>query len=90
MHLSCDGTLARTWNMGIKQRQLDGRMLDLQKKNALVEERLDKLSDKNFLEKEVRSRFNLVGQRDIIFIFSNDKIKDGVAPAKSLLKDEED
>ena len=72
-HLSCSGALARIWNMGVKQKQLTGRLTDLKQKNHLVEEQLSRLSDRHFLEQEAKSRFNLVGERDIVFIFSEEK-----------------
>ncbi len=75
-HLSCNDTLARIWNLSLKQKQLTQRIKDLKEKNKLVVERLNKLSDPLFLEKEARNRLNLVGERDLVFIFSdNDQSK---------------
>ena len=71
-HLVLDGTLLRMWHLYNSRKVLEGRITDIQTKNLLVEERLGKLSDSRFLEREVRDRFNLVGEEDIIFIFSDE------------------
>ena len=71
-HLIFDGSFLQMWRLYNSRQALEYRIKDLQTKNGLVEERLKKLSDSDFLEKEVRNRFNLAGEEDLIFIFSND------------------
>ncbi len=72
-HLMFDGTILRMLHLYNSQKVLENRIADIQAKNALVEEKLKKLqSDSRFLEREVRNRFNLVGEEDIIFIFSDE------------------
>ena len=69
-HLILDGSFFRMLHLYNSQKVLKHRIKDIQLKNSLVEERLKKLkSDPRFLEQEVRERFNLVGEKDIIFIF---------------------
>ena len=75
MHLFFDGTFLRMWHLYNSRKVLENRIKDIQNKNLLVEERLKKLSDFQFLEREVRDRFNLVGAEDIIFIFSDEEKK---------------
>ena len=70
-HLILDGTVLRMWRLYHSRKVLENRITDINIKNQLVEERLGKLSDSRFLEREVRDRFNLVGEEDIIFIFSD-------------------
>lgn len=72
MHLILDGAFLRMWHLYNSRKVLERRISDIQTKNALVEERLNKLSNSRFLEREVRDRFNLVGEEDIIFIFSDE------------------
>lgn len=72
IHLIFDGTLLRMFHLYNSQKILENRIARIQVKNSLVEERLKRLnSDSRFLEQEVRDRFNLVGEKDIIFIFSD-------------------
>ena len=72
MHLVLDGSFMRMWHLYNSRKILENRIKDIQTKNTLVKERLKKMSDSRFLEKEVRDRFNLVGEEDIIFIFSEE------------------
>ena len=69
-----DGTFSRLMNLVRSQKALENRINDIEQKNFLVEERLKKLSDSEFLEKEAKDRFNLIGEEDIVFIFSDENI----------------
>lgn len=71
-----DGTFSRLMNLVRSQKALKNRIEDLERKNTLVEERLKKLSDSEFLEKEAKDRFNLIGEEDIVFIFSDENTDD--------------
>ena len=71
-----DGTFSRLMNLVRSQKALENRIKDLERKNTLVEERLKKLSDSEFLEKEAKDRFNLIGEEDIVFIFSDESADD--------------
>ena len=72
MHIIFDGTLWQIWSLYKSEKVLDGRIIDIQKKNDQITERLKHLSDSSFLEKEARDNFNLVGEQDLIFIFSDE------------------
>ena len=73
VHLIFDNTLLRMFHLYNGQKILENRIANIQMKNSLIEERLKRLhSDSRFLEREVRDRFNLVGEEDIIFIFSDE------------------
>ena len=71
-HLILGGTLLQMWQLYNSRKVLENRIASIQAQNILVEERLKKMSDSHFLEREVRDRFNLVGEEDIIFIFSKE------------------
>ena len=71
-HLILDGTVLSLWQLYHNRQALENRIADLTHKNGQVERRLKKLSERPFLEKEVKDRFNMVGEEDIIFIFSEE------------------
>lgn len=71
IHIGFDGTLLRIWHLYDRHKELRNRIVDIQVKNSIVEERLKQLSNPRFLIKEARDRFNLVGEGDIVFIFSD-------------------
>ena len=74
-HLIWDGTFLNLWQLYHNRQALEKRINDLTDKNIQVEKRLKKLSERPFLEKEVKDRFNMVGEEDIIFIFSEENPK---------------
>ena len=71
VHLIIDKTFLNLWQLYHNRQALEGRITDLTNKNKQVEQRLKKLSERPFLEKEVKDRFNMVEAEDIIFIFSD-------------------
>ena len=65
-----DGTLWHIYSLSKNRKVLEQRMSAIQTKNHQVEENLKKLSsDSTFLEKEAVEEWNLVGKKDLIFIF---------------------
>ena len=71
VHIGFDGTLLRIWHLYGRHKELRGRIVDIQEKNSIVEKKLKQLSNPRFLIKEARDRFNIVGEGDIVFIFSD-------------------
>lgn len=57
----------------LQQKTLDQQTLEVQTKNQILIEKMEKLSDPKYLEKEVRNRFDLASQGDLIFIFPEDE-----------------
>ena len=73
IHLVIGGTFLNLWQLYRNRQALEQRIAELTQKNNQVENHLKKLSESPFLEKEVKDRFNMVGEEDIIFIFSEEK-----------------
>lgn len=68
-----DGTLFQMRKLYLQQKTLKRQTLEIQTKNDILVEKMKKLSDPKYLEKEVRNRFDLAGQGDLIFIFPEDE-----------------
>ena len=68
-----DGTLFQMRKLYLQQKTLKQQTLEIQTKNDILVEKMKKLSDPKYLEKEVRNRFDLAGQGDLIFIFPEDE-----------------
>ena len=68
-----DGTLFQMRKLYLQQKTLKQQTLEIQTKNDILVEKMEKLSDPKYLEKEVRNRFDLAGQGDLIFIFPEDE-----------------
>ena len=74
-HLIRDKTIFNLLQMYNNRQTLEKRISDLKTKNKQVEDQVKKLSHKPFLEREVKDRLNMVGEEDIIFIFSEERPK---------------
>ena len=68
-----DGTLFQIRKLYLNKKTLDNRIQTIQTKNQILVEKLHQLSDPKHLEQEVRNRFDLAGQGDLIFIFPEDE-----------------
>ena len=68
-----DGTLFQLRKLYLSSRALDQKTQEIQTKNQMIVEKVEKLSDPRFLEKEVRDRFDLAGEGDLVFIFPEDE-----------------
>ena len=71
-----DGSLFQIRKLYLYQRELDKKTLEIQIKNQVILEKIKKLSDPKHLEQEVRNRFDLAEQGDLIFIFPEDEKQD--------------
>lgn len=49
------------------------RSEEIQTKNEKIVQILKQLKNPDYLEEEVRNRFNLAGEGDLVFIFPEDK-----------------
>jgi len=68
-----DGTLFQIRKLYLQKKNLKQQALEIQTKNEILIEKMEKLSDPKYLEKEVRNRFDLASQGDLIFIFPEDE-----------------
>ena len=68
-----DGTLFQIRKFYLSGKSLDQKTLEIQTKNKILLDKMEKLSDPRYLEKEVRNRFDLAGEGDLIFIFPEDE-----------------
>jgi len=67
-----DGTLFQIRKMYLNRKYINQKIVEIQTKDQVLVEKLNNLSQPIYLEKEIRDRFDLAGQGDLIFIFSDD------------------
>lgn len=72
-HVVFDGTLFHLRKLYLSRKAIDQKTLEIQAKNQVLTKKLERLSDPKFLEKEVRNRFDLASEGDLIFIFPEDE-----------------
>lgn len=73
VNLFVDGTLIRLWRLHKEFQEIQYKTVDLESRTIEMDEKLRRASDPLFIEREARDRFDLVGQGDLVFIFSDDE-----------------
>lgn len=69
LNLVWDGTLFSVFRLNRDLRIVKNRIEDIEKKNQDIQNKIQKVSDPDFVEKEVRQRLDYTGEGDLIFIF---------------------
>ena len=67
-----DGTLFQLRKLYLSKKALSRKTFEIETKNQVIENKIKNLSHPRYLEKEVRNRFDLAGEGDLIFIFPED------------------
>ena len=73
LNLVLDGSLFRLWSLNRDQTSIQEKIEILQAKNTELKNRLKKVKDPAFLEREARDRFDLVSEGDLVFVFSEEE-----------------
>lgn len=61
------------WSLNRDQTSIQEKIEILQAKNTELKNRLKKVKDPAFLEREARDRFDLVSEGDLVFVFSEEE-----------------
>lgn len=67
-----DGTLFRLWSLHRDHELLKERIQGAQARSRVLEFRIQKAQQPEFIEKAARDQFDLVKEGDLIFIFSDE------------------
>ena len=68
-----DGTLFQIRTLYLQKKVLREKSEEMNTKNEVLVNKIKQLSEPKYLEKEVRNRFDLAGEGDLIFIFPEDE-----------------
>ena len=68
-NLLIDGTLFQIFSLGRDLRIIQNRTQDLQEKNKMINRKILRSSDPDFIEEEARERLDFSEEGDLIFIF---------------------
>ena len=72
LNIVFDGTLFRIRTLYLQKKSIIKKSKEINTKNEVILNKIQQLSDPKHLEKEVRNRFDLAGEGDLIFIFPED------------------
>ena len=70
IHLFADGSLLGLWKLHREEQDLLYKIEILAGKTDELTKKIQQSSDPLFIEREVRDKFDLVGESDLVFIFS--------------------
>ncbi len=70
--LFANGNFYRLWQLRQDFQEITLKTVDLESRSAEMEDKLRKASDPLFIEREARDRFDLVGEGDLVFIFTDE------------------
>lgn len=73
VNLFVEGSLLRLWQLHRDYQKIQSKTEALEKRSLDIEEKLRHASDPLFIEREARDRFDLVGQGDLVFVFSDEE-----------------
>ena len=73
LNLVVDGTLLRLWSLHRDYSTLQRDSVTLQTELKTVQAKIHQAKDPEFMEREARDRFDLVGKGDLVFVFTGDE-----------------
>lgn len=71
LNLIVDGSLFRLWKLHQDNTDIRSKIETLNQQNEALEIRIREAKNPAFLERVARERFDLVGERDLVFVFSD-------------------
>ncbi|MEQ1875667.1 MAG: septum formation initiator family protein [Bdellovibrionia bacterium] len=72
MMLVLDGTLLRLWNLHRETKRIEQNVGKIAAATKILDVQIRKAREIDFVERQARDRFDLVGENDLVFVFTND------------------
>lgn len=73
MAVTLDGSLYKYWSLSNSESELNQRIHRVTTDSQAIKSQIEKTKSLNFLERQARDRLDLVGQDEIVFVFSDDQ-----------------
>ncbi len=70
--LVVDGTMLRLWTLHREHQKIEQNISKVEEKSKVLEVQIQKAKEMEFVERQARDRFDLVGEDDLVFVFSNE------------------
>ncbi len=70
--LVLDGTLLRLWNLKRETKRIEENVSKIQASTKNLDIQIRKAREIEFVERQARDRFDLVGENDLVFVFTNE------------------
>ena len=73
MAVTLDGSLYKYWSLSNTELELNTRIRRITTDSQAIKSQIEKTKNLNFLERQARDRLDLMGQDEIVFVFSDDQ-----------------
>ncbi len=73
MAITLDGSLYKYWSLTNSETELDKRIGRITIASNSIKSQIEETKNLGFLERQARDRLDLVGQDEIVFVFSDDQ-----------------
>lgn len=70
--LVLDGTLLRLWNLRRETKRIEENVSKIEANSKILDVQIRKAREIEFVERQARDRFDLVGENDLVFVFTNE------------------
>lgn len=67
-----DGTVLRIWGLNRDVQQLETSTNEIKSELTSLNHRIVQAADPTYVEREARDRFDLVGEGDLVFVFTDE------------------
>ena len=73
MAITLDGSLYKYWSLTNFEKELDIRIHRMSLASNSLKSQIEQTKNRSFLERQARDRLDLVGQNEIVFVFSDEQ-----------------
>ncbi len=73
LNLIFDGSLLQLWTLYRDEAQIHQDIDQLQKRTETLKRNIKLAQEPSFIEREARERFDLVGEKDLVFVFAEEE-----------------
>lgn len=67
-----DGSLYRYWSLKRTETELSERISQIQNASQTIKSQIEQTKTSRFIERQARERLDLVGEDEMVFVFSNE------------------
>lgn len=67
-----DGSLYRYWSLKQTETELSERISQIQNASQTIKSQIEQTKTSRFIERQARERLDLVGEDEMVFVFSNE------------------
>lgn len=76
LSLIVDGSVLELWKLTGERKKAQAQIEETKKQIAHLQQELIRAQDPEFIQRQARDRFNMVGEHDLLFLFPSESQKE--------------